>query len=83
MGAGAADPAEEAVRAYIAGAAYASGEEAIKGSLAPGKLADMVVLSHDILDCPAEAIAEARVEATIVDGRIVYAADDGGLAEAS
>ncbi len=68
--------AMEAVRAYTLGAAYASGEEAIKGSLTPGKLADMVVLSRDITACPAEEILSTRVEATILGGRIVYQASD-------
>lgn len=63
----------EAVRAYTLGAAYASGEETIKGSLVPGKLADMVVLSRDITACPAEEILSTQVEMTILGGRIVYA----------
>ena len=62
---------EQAVRAYTAGAAFASGEEQLKGSLAPGKLADAVVLSHDIMARP-EALAEARVELTLLDGRVVH-----------
>ncbi|MCD6290967.1 MAG: amidohydrolase [Anaerolineae bacterium] len=66
--------AEEAVRAYTLGAAYAAGEETIKGSITPGKLADMVVLSHDIITGPAEEIPITRVEATLIDGRVVYAA---------
>lgn len=64
--------AEEAARAYTVGAAYAAGEEQIKGTLAPGKLADLVVLSHDILACPAEEILGARVEMTVVGGQIRY-----------
>jgi hypothetical protein len=63
---------EEALRAYTLGPAYAAGEEGIKGSITPGKLADMVVLSQDILTCPAEEILSTRIEATIVGGRIVY-----------
>ena len=70
--------AEEAARAYTIGAAYAAGEEQIKGTLAPGKLADLVVLSHDILSCPAEEILSARVEMTVVGGRIRYGDDSVG-----
>jgi predicted amidohydrolase YtcJ len=66
--------AMEAVRAYTVGAAYASGEEAIKGSLAPGKLADVVVLSRDIMACPPEEIVSTRVEMTVLGGRVVYEA---------
>jgi len=63
---------EEAVRAYTLGAAYASGEEREKGSIAPGKLADLVVLSQDIFAIPPMSILETRVEATIFDGQFVY-----------
>ncbi|MBI2846135.1 MAG: amidohydrolase, partial [Chloroflexi bacterium] len=63
---------EEAVYAYTMGAAYASGEDGIKGSLAPGKLADLVVLSQDIFRIPAQDILNTRVIMTVFDGRIVY-----------
>ena len=63
----------QAVHAYTLGAAFASGEAHLKGSLAPGKLADLVVLSHDIFQIPPDEIAAARVEMTVLDGRIVYA----------
>ncbi len=63
---------EDAVRAYTANAAYASGEEQIKGSLTPGKLADVVVLSEDIFSIDPVRIAEVKVDMTIFDGRIVY-----------
>jgi predicted amidohydrolase YtcJ len=62
----------EAVYAYTAGAAYASGEEAIKGTLSPGKLADLVVLSQDIFAVDPMAILEAEVVATMFDGEFVY-----------
>jgi predicted amidohydrolase YtcJ len=65
---------EQAVRAYTAEAAFASGEEALKGSLAPGKLADAVVLSDDIIANP-DALATARVECTVLGGQIVHLAD--------
>jgi len=62
----------EAVHAYTLGAAYASGEERAKGSIAPGKLADLVVLSRDIFEIPPEEILEAEVVYTIFDGHFVY-----------
>jgi predicted amidohydrolase YtcJ len=64
---------EQAVRAYTVEAAFASGEEPWKGSLEPGKLADAVVLSHDIMAHPV-SIAETRVELTVLDGRVVHEA---------
>lgn len=62
----------EAVHAYTLGAAYASGEERAKGSIAPGKLADLVVLSRDIFEIPPGEILETEVVYTIFDGRVVY-----------
>ena len=62
----------QAVHAYTMGAAYASGEERSKGSLAPGKLADAVVLSEDIFSIDPIRIPEVQVDMTIVDGTIVY-----------
>jgi predicted amidohydrolase YtcJ len=63
---------DEALRAYTTGAAYAEFQEKEKGTLEPGKLADLVVLSEDPFAIPAERIREVRVETTIVGGRIVY-----------
>jgi predicted amidohydrolase YtcJ len=62
----------EAVHAYTLGAAYASGEAHLKGALAPGKVADLVVLSHDIFAIHPMEILEARIEMTVFDGQIVY-----------
>jgi predicted amidohydrolase YtcJ len=62
----------EAIRAYTMGSAYASFDDGIKGSLQPGKLADMVVLSDDILHIDPVKIADARVDLTVFDGRVVY-----------
>lgn len=62
----------EAVYAFTAGAAYASGEEAIKGTLTPGKLADLVVLSQDIFAIDPMAILETQAVATMLDGKFVY-----------
>jgi predicted amidohydrolase YtcJ len=63
---------EEALRSYTVNGAYAGFEEEIKGSLAPGKLADIAVLSKDILSCPEEEIRSTEVLFTIVGGRILY-----------
>lgn len=63
---------EEAIKCYTLNAAYASYEEKIKGSIEPGKLADFVVLSDDILSIDQEKIKDVVVEMTIFDGEIVY-----------
>jgi predicted amidohydrolase YtcJ len=62
----------EAIRAYTMGSAYASFDEKIKGSIEPGKLADMVVVSDDILSIPAVEIEKTRVETTVFDGKVIY-----------
>lgn len=64
--------AYEAVYAYTLGAAFAGGEEAIKGSLVPGKLADLVVLDRDILSVELELILSTQVIGTMVGGVWVY-----------
>jgi hypothetical protein len=63
---------EEAVYAYTLGGAYASREEKIKGSIQPGKLADLVILSHDIFNISPEKILKTGVLATVFDGKIVW-----------
>jgi len=62
----------EALRAYTLNGAIASFEEGVKGSLTPGKLADITVLSRDIMTVPEEDILKTRVLATIVGGKILY-----------
>jgi len=62
----------EALYSYTLGNAYAAFEEESKGSLEVGKLADIVVLSNDLLTCPAEEIPETEVMMTIVDGVVKY-----------
>lgn len=66
---------EEAVKAYTLSNAYAVFEEQEKGSITPGKLADLVVLSDDILTIDAAKIESASVTMTILGGRIVYRTD--------
>ena len=68
----------EALKSYTIHNAFAAFEEDIKGTLTPGKLADVTVLSKDILTLPEEEIPSARVEMTIVGGEIVYRAGTGG-----
>lgn len=62
---------EEALRAYTIDAAYASFEEHLKGSLEPGKLADMAVLSGDPRTKPRD-IAKLRVDMTLLGGEVVF-----------
>jgi predicted amidohydrolase YtcJ len=66
---------EEALRTYTINNAYAAFEEDIKGSLTPGKLADIVVLSRDIMTIPEAEIPETSVVYTILGGRIAYAGE--------
>ncbi len=62
----------EALRAYTWNGAYAAFEEGRKGSLAPGKLGDITVLSRDILTCPEDDIPGTEVLYTIVGGKVLY-----------
>jgi predicted amidohydrolase YtcJ len=62
----------EALRSYTVNAAYAAFEEELKGSLAVGKLADVTVLTRDILTIPDDEIESAKVAYTIVGGKVVY-----------
>jgi len=66
---------EEALKSYTLQNAYAAFEEDVKGSLSPGKYADIVVLSKDILTVPPEEIRQAKVVYTIVGGKILYRAE--------
>ncbi|MCK5484088.1 MAG: amidohydrolase, partial [Gemmatimonadetes bacterium] len=62
----------EGLEAYTINAAYGAHEEFSKGSITPGKLADIVILSQDILEIPEERILETRVDVTLVGGEVVY-----------
>ncbi|MBN1637668.1 MAG: amidohydrolase, partial [Ignavibacteriales bacterium] len=62
----------EALESYTINSAYASFEENIKGSLEIGKLADIVVLSNDLLNCSDEDILKTEVLYTIIGGKILY-----------
>jgi len=63
---------EEALRSWTLAGAYAAFEEKIKGTLAPGKLADFVMLSGDIMTVPPPEILKTRVLMTVVGGLVVY-----------
>ncbi len=63
---------EEAVYIYTAGGAYVSLEEDIKGTIEPGKLADMAVLDRDIFEIPPEEIRYLKNVMTVMDGRIIF-----------
>ena len=65
---------EEAIRMYTVNGAVLSFEEDIKGSVEPGKLADMVILDRDILTCPVDDIKDTRVLRTFLGGKTVYRA---------
>jgi hypothetical protein len=66
--------ATQAIAMYTINAAYASFEEEIKGSITPGKLADIVVLSDNPVKLPPEQIKDIKVEMTIIDGEVVWEA---------
>jgi predicted amidohydrolase YtcJ len=63
---------EEAVKGFTLDAAYASFEEETRGSLEPGKLADMVILEGDLTEVPPEEIKDVPINMTIVGGKILY-----------
>lgn len=63
---------EQAIRMYTIDAAYGAFEEHIKGSIEPGKLADMIIVSDNPFDVPTDKISEIEVEQTIVGGKIAY-----------
>jgi predicted amidohydrolase YtcJ len=62
----------EAVHAYTMGSAYASLEDGVKGSIEPGKLADLAVLSDDIFNVDPVEIQNAKIQMTIFDGKVIF-----------
>jgi len=62
----------EAIRSYTINNAYAAFEEDYKGSLEKGKVADIVILSEDLMTCSDDAILDTEILYTIVDGKIKY-----------
>lgn len=65
---------DEAVRAYTVGSAYAEFTDLVKGTLTPGKLADLVMLDQDIYRIDPATIDRARVLLTVIGGKVVYEA---------
>ena len=63
---------QEAMVAYTSGPAFAEFQEAEKGTLARGKLADLAILSEDVFNIPAERIKNVRVLTTVVGGKVVH-----------
>jgi len=63
---------EQALRMWTLNGAYLSFEETSKGSIEPGKLADLIVISKDILACSEDEIKTIEVLLTIVDGKEVH-----------
>ncbi len=63
---------EQAIRLYTINNAYLHNEEKIKGSLEPGKLADLIMIDKDILTCKESEIKDIKVNLTIVGGKIVF-----------
>jgi predicted amidohydrolase YtcJ len=62
----------QAVHAYTVGSAFAEHQEKVKGSIEPGKLADLVVLSNDIFSIPPDQIRNTTVDLTFFDGRVIF-----------
>lgn len=62
----------EAIRAYAIDGAYAAWEEGVKGSIEPGKLADLVVVEGAPLTIPPDDLKNVQTVMTIVDGKVVY-----------
>lgn len=65
-------PVDEAISFYTGNAAYASFDEDAKGTITPGKLADLVILEQDPGKVPPSKITEIRVLTTIVGGRVLH-----------
>lgn len=63
---------EDAIKCYTINSAYASFEENIKGTIETGKLADLIILSDDILTIDPKKIKDAKVEMTMFDGKVIY-----------
>ena len=74
--------AEEALRAYTSGAAYSAFREKDLGTLEAGKLADLVIIDRNVVEGAPDELAGAKVDLTMVGGRIVYERPDGENSEA-
>ena len=65
---------EEGLRLYTHDAAFAAREDDLKGTIAPGKLADLVVLGGDLARVPADDLDAVKVELVLLDGEVAFAA---------
>jgi len=74
---------EEAIALYARNAAYASFEENEKGTISPGKYADLITLQEDPMEVKADAIADIKVTLTMVGGCVVYQSTPSGSTRAS
>jgi predicted amidohydrolase YtcJ len=72
IGAAQAISVDEAMRCYTVNPAIAERQAGFKGTLAPGKLADLIVLDRNLYEIPADAIRGAAVLATLVGGRVAF-----------
>ncbi len=68
----------ETIEAYTMGSAYAEFQDNVKGSITPGKLADLVVVSDDIFTIPPEKIRDVHVLKTILGGKVIFDAGTAG-----
>ena len=67
---------EDTIKAYTLGAAFAGHREKTEGSIEPGKLADLIVLSQDLFKLDPSKVADMTVSLTMVGGKVVYQAED-------
>lgn len=70
---------EEAIRTYTVNGAWQDHMETVKGSIEPGKLADLCVIGRDILSVDTHEIGAVPVLMTVVGGRIVFDASEGAF----
>jgi predicted amidohydrolase YtcJ len=63
---------EETIRAFTLAAAITSGQQAVAGSITPGKLADLTILDRDIFRIPSDELLDTQIAATLVDGIFRY-----------
>ncbi|HWQ55667.1 MAG TPA: amidohydrolase [Bryobacteraceae bacterium] len=67
---------EEALRMWTVNGAYLSFEDGLKGTIEPGKMADLVVISKPFLTCPEDEIKDIKALETVVGGKVVYKSKD-------
>src|SRR4029078_3238226 len=67
---------EDTIQAYILGAAFAGHREKTEGSIEPGKLADLIVLSQDLFKLDPRKVADMKVSLTLVGAKVVSQAQD-------